>query len=87
MSSMTTDRTGIAHHKSGAAHPGAGTTLGSAGLASLLVRSFGISDPVTGAGLVLSAPTLAGAFAARAAVIDHAANDSRTLLPKSEQRR
>ncbi len=47
-----------------------------------VVRELGVTANVSGARLVLSTPTPAGAFAAYASVIDAATNDPRTLLPK-----
>lgn len=48
-----------------------------------LVRDLGISADVTDARLDLSTPSVGGAFAAYAAVIDNVTNDPRTLLPSA----
>jgi 6-phosphogluconolactonase (cycloisomerase 2 family) len=68
-----------------------GTTLGSKRYTLLplgmkqvtaVVRDLGISGDVVGARLVLSTPTLGGAFATYASAIDNTTNDPRTLLPR-----
>ena len=50
--------------------------------ATRVVRELGVSADVSGARLVLSTPTPAGAFAAYASAIDATTNDPRTLLPR-----
>ena len=47
-----------------------------------VVRELGVPADVSGARLVLSTPTVSGAFAAYASVIDAVTNDPRTLLPR-----
>ncbi len=49
---------------------------------SRVVRDLGASGDLNGARLDLSTPTLGGAFAAYASVIDNVTNDPRTLLPQ-----
>ncbi len=48
-----------------------------------VVRDLGVASDVPGAQLLLSTPTVGGAFAAYASVIDRTTNDPRTLLPAS----
>ena len=47
-----------------------------------VARELGVTSDVAGARLVLSTPTVGGAFAAYAALIDAFTNDPRTLLPR-----
>jgi hypothetical protein len=46
-----------------------------------VVRELGVTTDVSGARLVVSTPSVGGAFAAYASVIDNVTNDPRTLLP------
>jgi len=48
-----------------------------------VVRDLGVAANVKGARLLLSTPTVGGALAAYASVIDNVTNDPRTLLPKA----
>jgi len=49
---------------------------------SRVARELGASGDLNGARLDLSTPTIGGAFAAYASVIDNVTNDPRTLLPQ-----
>ena len=45
-------------------------------------RELGVSTDIVGGRILLSTPTISGAFAAYAALIDNVTNDPRTLLPQ-----